>query len=524
VSVGPPLRAPTADGAVLAEPPLAAVGRLLEVNRGRLRRPGVDLLGRPWDELRRAARQSAVAAARAYLQCHGEPVPDVADEPLIIAGHQPELFHPGVWIKNFALHGLARRHQLAALNLVVDNDTVKSTALRLPHPGTARHPLPYAVTVPFDRWTGEAPYEERAVVEPPRFRHFADEALAVLRGWPMEPMLGPFWEEVRRWSERTPLLGTCFAGARRTFERRWGCHNLEVTVSALCRTEPFAWFACHLLSDLPRFQAVYNDCVHDYRRRHGIRSRNHPVPDLGCDGDWCETPLWGWRAGQARRGRLFARLTRDRVELRSGTETWPALPSPATDPAGAVAAWLHLERAGYKVRSRALSNTLYARLFLGELFVHGIGGGKYDELTDAILQRFYDCEPPAFLVLTATRLLPLPALPCGPDDRRRLIRRVRDLHYNPQRYVEGMDDLVREKQTWVARAPLTAAERRERFEALRRLTAALRAPLAAEEERLRGELARCERGLEANAVLRRRDYAFCLYPEDTLRPFLAQML
>ena len=112
-------------------------------------------------------------------------------------------------------------------------------------------------------------------------------------------MLADFWTLVRREARRTPLLGECFAAARRTYERRWGCHNLELPVSVLCRTEPFAWFAAHLLAELPRFHAVYNDSVHAYRRRHGIRSRNHPVPDLAAEDDWLEAPFWGWRAGAA---------------------------------------------------------------------------------------------------------------------------------------------------------------------------------------------------------------------------------
>ena len=36
------------------------------------------------------------------------------------------------------------------------------------------------------------------------------------------------------------------------------------------------------------------------------------------------------------------------------------------------------------------------------------------------------------------------------------------------------------------------------------------------------ELTRCRRAVAANAVLQRRDYAFCLYPEATLRPFMTQ--
>ena len=92
------------------------------------------LAGRPWSELQRDARRAAVEAARDYFRPRGEPVPDFAGDRLILAGHQPELFHPGVWVKNFALNGLARRHGLTPINLVVDNDTVKSTALRLPGP------------------------------------------------------------------------------------------------------------------------------------------------------------------------------------------------------------------------------------------------------------------------------------------------------------------------------------------------------------------------------------------------------
>ena len=43
-------------------------------------------------------------------------------------------------------------------------------------------------------------------------------------------------------------------------------------------------------------------------------------------------------------------------------------------------------------------------------------------------------------------------------------------------------------------------------------------------ERARRDLGRCEGGLRANAVLRRRDYAFALFPEEALRPFCSRFL
>jgi len=536
--------APIEDGAVAAEPPLPEVGRLLAENRRRLER-APPLAGQSWTDLQREARRSAVEAAREFFRRRGEPVPEGFGEGLILAGHQPELFHPGVWVKNFALHGLARRHGRTPINLVVDNDSVKTTALRVPTPAAVRSENPHAVLIPFDHGSGEAPWEERPIADRALFDGFGEATAAVVRQWGFEPLLTDFWPLVRQEAERTLLLGECFAAARRELERRWGCHNLELPVSVLCGTAPFAWFAAHLLAELPRFHAVYNDAVREYRRRHGIRSRNHPVPDLAAEGDWLEAPFWGWRAGpltlpslpadggegRVRRGRLFARTRPDWIELRIGEEMWPALPAPvvAWSPDHATtAAWAERERQGLKVRSRALTNTLYARLFLGDLFIHGIGGGKYDELTDELIQRFYGREPPAFLILSATRLLPLQAPPVGPDDRRRLAHERRDLHWNPQRHLPPGNGEIKEwtarKQALIAATPQDAAGRRERFLALRAATAELRAPLMKEEQRLRTELTEVDRRLATAAVMRRRDYAFCLYPEALLRPFCKQFL
>ncbi len=529
------LRAPTEDRTVLAEPPLAEVGSLLALNRHRLAEARADILGRPLADLQAAARTSTVAAARAYLQQAGEPLPPADDSPLLLAGHQPELFHPGVWVKNFALNSLARAHGLTPLNLVVDNDTVKTTGLHLPSlssiPGAERdgpvHP-PRPVLVAFDRLAPEIPYEERAVLDESLFADFPNLAAPITRAWNFAPLLPAFWSEVRRQAARTPLLGERFAAARRTLERSWGCHNLEIPISRLCTTEPFAWFACHLLADLPRFHALYNACLADYRRVYGLRSRAHPVPDLAVEGDWLEVPLWAWRADRPRRGRLLARRRADRVELRVGEAVWPSLPFSAGAPEAMVSAWQALNREGYKLRSRALTNTLFARLFLGELFIHGIGGGKYDELTDEIIRRFYGFEPPAFLVLSATLRLPLPTFPRTPADCTRLARALWDIRCNPQRHLDTRSpevlELADRKRAWIERQPADAKGRRQRFQTLKRLTQQLRPFVAEAERRTYLELHRCELEVEMNTIRQRRDYAFCLFPERLLRDFCGRLL
>ena len=45
---------------------------------------------------------------------------------------------------------------------------------------------------------------------------------------------------------------------------------------------------------------------------------------------------------------------------------------------------------------------MYCRLMLGDLFLHGIGGGKYDQLTDDIVEQFLGVSLPRIQIATST--------------------------------------------------------------------------------------------------------------------------
>jgi len=450
-----------------------------------------------------------------------------------MAGHQPELFHPGVWVKHFALAGLARAHQADVINLIVDNDAVKSASLRVPNVRLPLPPVsafrPRTEPVPFDSVPLGIPYEEWVVRDEALFASLPERAH---REWGFTPFLDVFWGEALRKVGRTSLIADRLTAARRTFERRWGCHNLEVPVSEVCRTEAFGWFAADLLADLPRFQRIHNDCVHAYRRAHGLKSRNHPVPDLARVGDWLEAPFWAWRAGQTQRGRLMVRRTDTGLALRAGNEAWPELPFRAQDDwPSLISAICGLGARGLKLRPRALTNTLFARLFVADLFIHGIGGGKYDELTDEIIRRYYGAEPPAYMVLSGTLLLPFPTYPTSTDNCRKSARLLRDLRCNPERHLDrgaAIDpvtaELLVQKQAWIAHDPQDAAGKRRRWRTLRSLNEQLQPAVENLRRQTEEQLGRCSQELNANAVLRRRDYAFCLHPEAELRSFLTRFL
>lgn len=461
-------RAPTANGAVLAEPHFAALPALVNANREYLNSATVRVGGLPLHELRALARREALERAGS--------VSDGSSGPLLLAGHQPELSHPGVWVKNFALNGLARKLDGIPLHLVVDNDTLKSTALRFPvfdprDPRSAR-----LESVSFDTFAGETAYEDREVRDEEAFRTFPARAAPLWAQWGYEPLLAKHWATGAN-------AGEVFARMRRARERAWGCHNLELSVSALSATHAFASFAAHILNDLPRFRDAYNRAIRAYRAANGVRSANHPAPEL----EEGEAPFWA-RTGTGRRARATA----------------------TSDPRS--------------LRPRALTLTLFARACLGDFFVHGIGGGKYDEVTDAIIRDYFGIDPPAYQVLSATLHLPLPAFASTRADELAAERRVRDLHWNPHKFLPPEHAAERERLS-ASEPPREAhAARREWFRAFQKHTEALRPLVADQLPAAEAQLARARSERTANAILQRRDYSWVLYPEDVLQAFLQQFL
>ena len=280
---------------MLVEPPLAEAGRTIAENVQRRSRYSYDFQGRSLAQLTVSARAELVSLARRWTAAYRPELAEAGNpEGLIfLAGHQPELFHPGVWLKNFALGGLARRHHATAINLVIDSDTTKSLGLRVPGGSPDR---PGVELICFDQSEPRLPYEERRVVNRRQFEEFGTRVAEQIGPLVRDPLVVDYWPLVRKRLEESDHLGACIAQARHQLEGRWGLQTLEVPQSWVCQTESFSWFVVHLLAHLPRFRQVYNEAVQEYRRVHKIRNAAQPVPDLAAEGPWLEAPLWVWTA------------------------------------------------------------------------------------------------------------------------------------------------------------------------------------------------------------------------------------
>lgn len=530
------LRAPRQDGEVLIWPETQQWRALAHGNRAQLRDSTECMGGQSRWELALQARRELLEAAgawtRQYRSIPEEISPNKGELPVIyMTGHQPELFHPGVWLKNALLSGGAWLAGAIGIHLIVDSDVLKSASVAVPS-GSLEQPL--VTHVALDAGASGVPYEDRCIYDREFFQAFDRRVCEATRKTLPRPMVSEFWSDVRVALEVTSNLGHAVTVARHRWEERWGWQTLEVPQSWLCRLPSFLAFASHLWQQAGRFRSIHNRAVDEYRRQHRLRSRSHPFPHLTEVDGWCEVPFWTWTAEHPFRQRLFVRRNGRCLEL-SDLASWKACIS---EPFFADPEWLRnwfgdLEKTGRRIRCRAVVTTLWSRWCLSDLFIHGVGGAKYDQVTDTIMREFLGCEPPAYATATATVLLPVPRPLVDEGDVRRLYLQLRELEFHPEKYLclENLspiqrriaERLVAEKWEWI-RTAVTPDNAAERFHRSRAINDQLQAYVEPERQRIRELLRETQHKLHINRVLGAREWAFCLYPSDHLQAFYSSVL
>ncbi len=490
------LTTPPGDGKVLIEPAAADWLRLLERNIQQFYRQNITLAGRPVAQVRREVRAGLGAT---------DP-----SRPILATGHQPEFVHPGVWAKCVVTRHMADRLGGVGIDLVVDNDTPRSNTLDIPTVGADG--LIEIRSIGFYQGATGAAYEGRAPLAVKIIETLARDVGDAL---PSPSAITDYLAGLKDAANAADMVDQHLAG-RRIVDAPLSADLREVRVSRVFGGP----FLADLLLEAERFAVCYNRALASYRCAGGIRDPNRPLPDLAGHGSRVETAFWIYQPG-GRRCRLWVERTGTDVELFADAEKVARVSVAALlDDPDAVLRSL----APWVVRPRALTLTLWARLLACDLFVHGIGGAKYDRITDGIFRSYYACPPPAYVCVTATLRLPLPRQAVERSDVLAARRRLRDLHFNPDRYIENLPEAVlRQRTDWIeqsrrqraARAP--SEQRRETFLAIRTLHEEIVKCHPEAHVRLREQWALLERKAASNALADSREYFYALHPPARLR-------
>lgn len=521
------LRAPAQHGDSLLSPE----GSLAELARANEAALGRQLLwGRPIARIREEARAEVYSLAAQWTRdLLGSPVSE-PERPAywVMSGHQPELFHPGVWVKNAVVAALASQLGGVGLNLTVENDSCAGATVRVPR----RPPVEAMTTLHWDQLRPQSPWEERVAPDPETFSRFGEICREHLRPWGIVPLASE-----QDWAASpTSNIVDRLIQLRSRFEQSAGIRNLELKVSDLADTQCFRRFLLGALREASELREAYNSSLADYRATNRIHSRSHPVPPLDATAQGIEVPFWVWRAGETHRGRLFVEASEtETLRLHDGRREVGTISLRSEDVA--LQALSELRHQGWKIRPRALTLTLFSRVWLSSIFVHGIGGAKYDELTDALMQRWLGLTPPAIIVATAT--LRLFESFAGPDpllEIRRLKAELRTMQWNPECFGEGTPvdamsaGLRAEKTRLIAEKTagrVTAISGRQKQQLrlrnseihtrIQAINAVLRRGLAQREQRALEELRSQLASVPDQQSLRSREFASNLFPAETIQ-------
>lgn len=442
----PDWKAPADDGQVLIWPDGASLIEQTFSNNRRLCGDRATLVqGVPLSELRQNAR--------AWVG-HHEP-----QCPLILTGHQTELYHPGVWAKHALTNALAARTSGQACYLAVDTDAPKHLSLRWPG-GAA--PVTDDANLAGAQWCGQL-----AAPTPAHLAMLLDRFSTDSANWSFEPMLPEVLASLQRLSLEEPNLSTALVNAMHELDWSLGLRHHAMLASPVWASPAFLVFAHHLLARAEEFAARYNGALADYRRQSGTKSTMRPMPDLFVGSQSTEAPFWLDDLSTGRRSRpsVFPTPAGFMLELVNGSEFVLDRSADAFDGAGALSKWLVANN--HRLAPRALTLTMFVRLFLADQFVHGIGGARYDRVTDQIIRQLFGIEAPHLSVTTATMFFPEAAgrtrecLSCLREQGHRLRHAV--LGSAKSKFVEQIEALPRRSP---ARAELFASIHRQRRVAL----------------------------------------------------------
>jgi len=239
----PDWKAPAQDGEVLLWPEPRALIERTRANHSRLQSAhSVLIQNTPLPELRSAMRR--------FLGHHD------GAAPLIATGHQTELYHPGVWVKDVLINQVASAIGGQAFHFAIDTDSPKHLQIRWPYFSA---PITDDPKVASKAWS--------ALVAPPTPRHLQtiEDAARRERTFDQRSPLIHFLESMRRLSLEPDELPAMTVNALHELDWNLGLRHHAMTVSPALQSDGYLAFVHHIMSRPDAFAQAYNSALAEYK-------------------------------------------------------------------------------------------------------------------------------------------------------------------------------------------------------------------------------------------------------------------
>lgn len=479
-------------------------------------------------------REKAFQTSKEYFRRFGLTLTGNESKIVVGTGHQPIFYHPGILFKDMVVNALIERGGFSGLNLVVDSDTRHGQLIPIPclrdgilslervelfcgEKNVAAEELPSSGFEEFEAaWDYISQKIERLLPEG-NGRTFAK------------------YSEITR--DLIPLcnnLPELIVLSRRLFEEEMGFKHAEVFLSSLCGCEEFLCFVSLILVRAKEFTLKYNSVLDQYRTKKGIRHPLTPFPNLKIEGGRLELPFWVWKS-ENQRSTVYLKFTGQGVGICQDEEEILDLDVskldtrhilPLADQLGQLAA------AGYKLRPKALMLTLFARLFLCDLWIHGIGGAEYEELNNQLAGDIFSVSLPPYAVASATLYLGIKGEERGAvvDERQIEVLRnqLRLMQFNPEKFIGPADEesqqLITERTSLIERMRSVNGPKGELHQKVSAINNSLRDKITPFRQGVEAQLREKEIALAQESIAANREFPFFLYSLNDLTVLYSSLI
>lgn len=424
--------------------------------------------------------------------------------PVIATGHQPILWHPGILAKDIAADAIAKQVGGSALHVIVDHNPVDPLALDVPLQqddalSTRRIPL-----------VSHAP----GVTLPPNRLPPIDPAQAIQQ----------LQQHLDMIALPVSLPIVVRAGLERLITALSDTSNhatlAEQTTALLAKLkQPYLHQAMATLPTSRLVTAGFVDrlmrdpvgCVRCYNRA-ALAYPEARIRTLYVGREVVEVPLWAQGDGACMP--VYADLGDSRKPLLFTHDQ-------AIDLAG--------DEALKYLRPRAITLSAIMRSEHCDLFIHGTGGGVYDQVTERWWQDWAGQDLAPMAVVSADVYLPFDVPTVTSQAHAKSRWYAHHLAHNMDRYAESMDDAetaLRNEKRALLDHMHDDRDKRRRASAFKRLHA-INAQLVARHQAVfdqaQQHAAQSRVGLANAQIASRRDWFFALYPAVRLQALVSEI-
>jgi hypothetical protein len=445
-------------------------------------------------------------------------------ENIIVTGHQAVWHHCGILAKNIVTNHFACQVGGCSVHLVLDHD-IGNTIMILPEIGNDEKL--YFRKTEIEHSQQDIPLEFRPAPETKQkeaFIHSISEKES--------RFCCTIWKEYSKliFDEAACLRNVAdfISQLQAILNSSLGINMLYLPVSLLSESECFTTFLISIISDAFNFAKVYNQAISNQIQTYNLNPA-HTLKPLRIDfrNYVVELPFWLIFASGQRFSLYISFGDKNRIGFGTISDILGCLDSSTYE--GKKEQLIELmNKHNCRLRPKAVSLTLFVRLYLADWFVHGTGGGFYEKITDYLIMRYFKTINLNFGIATATMTLPLQKT--GYNfccTKSQLKTQLRELKFNPERFIntsvsnrKSVKALIQKKSKLIEATKKPGSptiERKEAWQMLSRVNKQLLRYAQKTRKELLTKVDLLEKNKISKEVVNYREFFFGLFPEGKLR-------